>query len=118
MAVVIFCPFNEHIATSFFRKTRLSHYDSHKRCCASTFQCVTVVSFLLRNAMANEIEFSWADADSVVIERTEAIAVYPNPKGDVVIRQEKQMGDEDSVVIVPRGRLGDLIAALQNEVII
>lgn len=65
--------------------------------------------------MGHEIEFSWADAD-VVIERAGAIAVYPNPKGDVVVRQEGRMGEEDSVVIIPRGRIQDFILALQHEV--
>lgn len=65
--------------------------------------------------MANEVEFSWTDAD-VVVERAGAIAVYQNPKGDVVLRQEGQTGDEDSVVIIPRSRIKDVIFALQHEI--
>jgi len=50
----------------------------------------------------------------VVIRPVEAIAVYRNPKDDVVIRQQDILGGEDSFVIVPQDRLSELILALQN----
>jgi hypothetical protein len=33
-------------------------------------------------------EFSWQDNEAVIIKRTDAIAVYTNHDGDIVIRQE------------------------------
>ncbi len=59
-------------------------------------------------------KFNWLSDDSVVIQRVDAVAVYINERRDVVIRQENQMGDDDSVVIIPARMLGDLIDALQN----
>lgn len=59
-------------------------------------------------------EFSWTDKDSVVIEKVDAIAVYTNPRGDIVIRQEGNMED-DSIIVVPQSRLNDLISALRRE---
>ena len=46
-------------------------------------------------------QFDWYDDDagSVVVPEQAAIAVYPNPKGDVVIRQAGQYPDEDSWII-------------------
>ncbi|HJV74075.1 MAG TPA: hypothetical protein VJ654_07640 [Noviherbaspirillum sp.] len=62
----------------------------------------------------DSVPFSWKDTESVVIERVEATAVYTNPKGDIVIRQEDTMGGDDAVIIVPRSRVTELILALQN----
>lgn len=65
--------------------------------------------------MTESNEFKWTDKDSVVVERVDAIAVYQNPNGEVVIRQQDPMGDDDSVIVVPKSRLNDLILALQSE---
>lgn len=65
--------------------------------------------------MTESNEFKWTDKDSVVVERVDAIAVYQNPNGEVVIRQQDPMDDDDSVIVVPKSRLNDLILALQNE---
>lgn len=61
------------------------------------------------------VDFSWSDSQAVVVEQVDAIAVYPNPKGNIVIRQQGSMGEDDAVIIVPKSRLADLILALQNE---
>jgi hypothetical protein len=61
-------------------------------------------------------EFSWNDDDeSVVIEAVNATAVYANPKGDIVIRQQDPYGHEDSFIVVPRSRAGALADAINNE---
>jgi hypothetical protein len=65
--------------------------------------------------MPDEAEFSWSDDESVVIDRVDAIAVYTNAKGDLVIRQEHPLGDDDSTIIVPRRRVGELTVALKRE---
>lgn len=62
-------------------------------------------------------EFSWAEAQkegAVVVRSVDAIAVYRNPHGDVVIRQESSMGDEDDLVIIPQSYIEALITALRN----
>ena len=64
-------------------------------------------------------EFSWSKNDSVVIKTTAGIAVYTNPHGDVVIRQDRVddvFWDRDPFVVIPKDRVTDVIAALQEEI--
>lgn len=60
-----------------------------------------------------------SDADiwkeSTVIPSVRAVAVYTNPNGDIVIRQEGYP-DEDAVIVIPRGALNSLVKALKAEV--
>jgi hypothetical protein len=67
------------------------------------------------SAESDSVPFSWKDTESVVIEKVDAIAVYTNPKGDLVIRQEDPRGDDDAIIIVPKSRARDLIMAIQSE---
>ena len=44
-----------------------------------------------------------------------AIAVYENPKGDIVIRQsDDHSSDEDSIIVIANQPLQTFIAGLQN----
>lgn len=52
--------------------------------------------------------------DGIAVPQVDAIAVYLNAEGDVVIRQRGSMGNEDSMVVFPRRNLEDVILALQN----
>ena len=64
-------------------------------------------------------KFSWSDSESVVMKTTARIAVYTNPQGDVVIRQEQMddgFWDRDPFVVIPRERVSDVIAAMQKEI--
>jgi hypothetical protein len=46
--------------------------------------------------------FDWADLDDgeLIVRTQYAIAIYSNPKNDVVIRQESQYGEEEDTVIL------------------
>ncbi|MGF6434340.1 hypothetical protein [Bradyrhizobium elkanii] len=63
-------------------------------------------------------DFKWGEARNeglVVVPEQAAIAVYENPNGDVVIRQEAQMHpDEDHYVYIQHLYLPVLIAALEQ----
>jgi len=59
-------------------------------------------------------EFNWLDKSAIAIERVDAVAVYQNEYGNIVIRQQSY-DDDDAVIIIPRSRLDDLILALKNE---
>lgn len=48
----------------------------------------------------NTEDFSWRDTDSVVVRQQDAIAVYSNPDGDLVIRRRRSWDEEDDVWIV------------------
>ena len=59
-------------------------------------------------------DFSWSDDTLVVVKRVDAIAVYRNPEGDIVIRQERRGGDEDHLVIVPGQYAYTLVESIQR----
>jgi hypothetical protein len=60
-------------------------------------------------------DFDWADPESIIIPSQPAVAVYFNPRGEVVIRQESQYHpDEDHFVYVGRKNLRPLIERLQQ----
>lgn len=54
--------------------------------------------------------------DSTVIPSVLAVAVYTNPNGGIVIRQEGYQGEDDQVVIIPPSSVSVLIEALKAEV--
>jgi hypothetical protein len=63
-------------------------------------------------------DFNWHGEDEkedIIIPRVDAIAVYTNSNGDVVIRQQDSMGDEDSIVIIPRLHVQTVIAAINHQ---
>ena len=51
--------------------------------------------------MSQSNDFSWSDEALIVVKRVDAIAVYKNPQGDIVIRQETRAGSDDNIVLVP-----------------
>lgn len=62
-------------------------------------------------------DFNWneaREAGQVVVPEQQAIAVYENPHGDVVLRQEAPMGDDDHFIYVQHTYLPTLIAALEQ----
>lgn len=67
--------------------------------------------------MSNE-DFSWHDDEcqaDIVFPSTQGVAVYTNPKGMVVIRQQAgPTEDEDSFIIIGRQNVEGLILALQT----
>jgi hypothetical protein len=65
--------------------------------------------------MSDPNEFSWSNVEEVV-KSVNAIAVYSNPHGDVVIRQAgDNYPDPDQVIVIPRGSVKDVIAAMRKE---
>ena len=64
--------------------------------------------------MAEANDFSWSDEALIVVKRVDAIAVYKNPEGDIVIRQEQRSGDEDNVVVVPPQYAYTLVESIQR----
>jgi len=64
----------------------------------------------------DEDEFKWDDDEAVVIKPVQAIAVYRNSLGHVVIRQERSsFQDDDPYVVVPQSELRKLIDALNTQ---
>lgn len=61
-------------------------------------------------------DFSWTDdTDAVAFKSVRGIAVYANPAGDLVIRQQAgPLDDDDAIIVVPVDRMLDLIDALHR----
>lgn len=61
-------------------------------------------------------DFDWSELeDSAIIQKSvQAVAVYTNPEGDIVIRQAGDMlHDDDSFVVIPKEKAAALIAQIQ-----
>ncbi|MGZ8154459.1 MAG: hypothetical protein ACXWUH_12710 [Burkholderiales bacterium] len=65
--------------------------------------------------MAEYGEFDWSDPKRIVIKRVDAIAVYKNEDGDIVIRQERAMVQVDAVVTIPVQHAYSVIEAIQRQ---
>lgn len=65
-------------------------------------------------------DWKWYDEDSkasTVIPQVQAVAMYTNPRGEIVIRQQAHMmGEDDSVIVIPRTAVATLTKALRAEV--
>ncbi|MCC6948849.1 MAG: hypothetical protein IT539_13860 [Bradyrhizobiaceae bacterium] len=68
-----------------------------------------------RPSRTQKPDFDWSEDDSVVLKEQPATAVYINPKGCIVIRQEQgPMDDEDSFVFIAPENIERLIVELQH----
>jgi hypothetical protein len=65
--------------------------------------------------MAHMNDFSWSDPRSIVVKRVDAIAVYKNGEGDLVIRQENPSGEGDRIVVVPAQYAYTVLEAMQQQ---
>lgn len=60
-------------------------------------------------------DWNWYEQKpEIVFPSVQAVAVYQNPDGDVVIRQQGEMGEDDSVVIIPARNVDAVIAAIKT----
>lgn len=66
--------------------------------------------------MSGADRFDWNDEESVVVQSTAAIAVYGNPRGNVVIREEGHFHcDEDVWIEIPLDRVHHVVDAMLRE---
>lgn len=67
--------------------------------------------------MSGTDDFDWSaarKAGEIVVPEQAAIAVYENPNGDLVIRQESAFGEDDHFIYVQHAYLPRLIASLEQ----
>lgn len=63
----------------------------------------------------NTEDFSWRDTDAVVVRQQDAIAVYSNPDGDLVIRRRRAWDEEDDVwIVVAQTQIRSVIDAMEK----
>lgn len=65
--------------------------------------------------MENVEQFDWSDKRSIVIKRVDAIAIYTDSEGDIVIRQQRADSPVDSVITIPARNAHSVIEGLQRE---
>lgn len=67
--------------------------------------------------MSCDSEFTWnVDDNSIAIEQVDAVAVYTNVDGNLVIRQRDSMGGDDSIIVIPKAHASSLTRAINREV--
>jgi hypothetical protein len=60
-------------------------------------------------------DFSWRETDAVVVRQQDAIAVYSNPDGDLVIRRRQAWDeDEDVWIVVAQTQIRTVIDAMEK----
>ena len=59
--------------------------------------------------------FDWRDARRLAVKRAYALAVYKSADGDLVVRQQRSDGEEDTVVVIPLGSAASVIDAIQRQ---
>jgi hypothetical protein len=55
------------------------------------------------------------EKESLVVASVQAVAVYTNPRGEIVIRQESAMREDDSVIVIPKSVGVALAKAIRAE---
>jgi hypothetical protein len=66
--------------------------------------------------ISSTADFDWnGDDDAVVLREQPAVAVYQNPRGQIVIRQERAWDeDSDTVVLILPENVSAIVRALQS----
>jgi hypothetical protein len=60
-------------------------------------------------------DFSWRETDAMVVRQQDAIAVYSNPDGDLVIRRRQAWDeDEDVWIVVAQTQIRTVIDAMEK----
>jgi hypothetical protein len=59
--------------------------------------------------------FDWTDNKAVAVNQQDAIAVYANENGEVVIRRQKDWNeDDDSIIVVAPAYVRQLVEAIER----
>jgi hypothetical protein len=60
-------------------------------------------------------DWDWNSAssrESLVLPRVDALAIYSNTNGEIVLRQQGMDGNEDSIIIIPKSQAQEVITAI------
>lgn len=60
-------------------------------------------------------ELARNDLQPAIVNQVDAIAVYRNGGGDIVIRQRHPMANEDPCIVIPLEQAENLIEAIRRE---
>lgn len=66
----------------------------------------------------NGTDFSWNNSDAIAVRQQDAIAVYANPDGDMVVRRRRDWNEDDDVwIVVARDQVRTVISAMEKVLI-
>lgn len=83
----------------------------------ATLHCATASAPDSQDPIMNDdsADFSWRDTDAVVVRQQDAIAVYSNPDGDLVIRRRRAWDEDDDVwIVVAQTQIRTVIDAMEK----
>ena len=104
----------QHRDDSGVQSVSKRYFDTRTDCIADAFNHGFDTENRGMEMAESKDDFSWSDDALVVVKRVDAIAVYRNPQGDIVIRQERRTGNEDNIVIVPGQYAYTLVESIQR----
>jgi hypothetical protein len=55
---------------------------------------------------------SSSSRESLVLPRVDALAIYANNNGEIVLRQQGMDGHDDSIIIIPKSQAQEVIDAI------
>lgn len=64
-------------------------------------------------------DWNWTSEEAkeaLVVKQVRAIAIYTNVNGDIVLRQESHLGEEDTIICFPPSVADAVISAIHREV--
>lgn len=62
-------------------------------------------------------DWDWSSAsarESLVLPRVDALAIYANSSGEIVLRQQGMDGNDDSIIIIPKSQAQQVIDAIRD----
>lgn len=65
--------------------------------------------------MEDARQFDWADKESIVIRRVDAVAIHKDSEGDIVIRQQRADVPYDVVITIPPQYAYIVIEGIQRQ---
>ncbi|SCB48369.1 hypothetical protein GA0061098_101325 [Bradyrhizobium shewense] len=95
----------------------VNNRDKHPNPRIATLHCATVSAPDSQDPIMNDdsADFSWRDIEAVVVRQQDAIAVYSNPDGDLVIRRRRAWDEDDDVwIVVAQTQIRTVIDAMEK----
>ncbi|SDF42360.1 MULTISPECIES: hypothetical protein [unclassified Duganella] len=62
-------------------------------------------------------DWDWSSTsarESLVLPRVDALAIYANSSGEIVLRQQGMDGNEDSIIIIPKTQAQHVVTAISE----
>jgi hypothetical protein len=58
--------------------------------------------------------FSWNNKKNIVVRSVRATAIYSDAEGNIVLRQQHELGEDDAVICIPTSLVEEVVTALRR----